>query len=248
MNNDKTNDMSDDIENTIKSNLVEIMEMYDLKQKDLLDILGVSSIQMVQNYLNDYTLPIQKAIRLSEYAEKKKKKKDKSYEIDNKNFLSLDWIYCRSPYMNERDLMTNILFSLSKIFKITARRTHNGNDNVLLIDSRFRDFLFDMNDLDSLWEDEDISIDTFNSMRKDKYKKHKKFLYEIFGSASFKDSEALEIHKVESSNNYKEIYLLDILEAKGKDVSIKNELETDKIPLNDGSSDTIKKIGIKKYD
>src|SRR5699024_12716063 len=55
--------------------------------------------------------------------------------------VSLDWLYCKNDIINERDTMVEILQSLNKGFKITNRKNHHGDDVVLLINSKLRDFL-----------------------------------------------------------------------------------------------------------
>lgn len=229
------------------NNLKEFRKIYNFSQEQMVKILGVQSVQSIKNYESG-NLPLKKAIILSEYAERKKKKMDNNYEINEKNFISLDWIYCRSPYMNDSDVMSNILFSLTKIFDVASRKTHNGDDTVLLIDSRFRDFLFDMKILDNLrLEDLELPDEALNELRKNLYSKHVKYLREIFSDDSFNNN-FFEIHSVENLNEFKKVLVMDIISNKGKDMVIKTEFQKKECSLGDGSDDKIEKLTKKKFE
>lgn len=76
------------------------------------------------------------------------------------------YLYCKNDIINERDTMVEVLQSLNKVFKITNRKNHNGDDVVLLINSKSRDFLRDLNEL---------YIDRQYSFNIDKGKKEKAY-------------------------------------------------------------------------
>ncbi|MBU3202756.1 hypothetical protein [Clostridium algidicarnis] len=111
--------------------------------------------------------------------------------------VSLDWLYCRKEYINEQDTMLHILNALGNILKVAKRKTHNGDDTVLILDSRFRRFIFDVNSL-NFAQSEYIKTNekNYGVLRREVFLKHKNSLEEIFENVDFNDDN-IEIHAVE---------------------------------------------------
>lgn len=179
----------------MENNLKKLREINNnMTQQQLAEELDLS-VQMIKKYEGGDRISIETALNIQE-----------------KFNVSLDWLYCKSPYRNERDTMSDILFSLTKTLKPGRRKTNFGDDNVLVIDSRFREFLYDINGLAS---SKDIylnmSDETYNALRKDIYNKHSSNLRQIFTDVDYFDYNATEIHKIESSNDFNYDELFDIL-------------------------------------
>ncbi|MEG0408681.1 MAG: helix-turn-helix transcriptional regulator [Bacilli bacterium] len=179
----------------MENNLKKLREINDnMTQQQLAEELDLS-IQMIKKYEGGDRISIETALNIQE-----------------KFDVSLDWIYCKSPYMNERDTMSDILFSLTKILKLGRRKTNFGDDNVLVIDSRFREFLFDINGLaSSRYIYLDMSDETYNALRKDIFNRHANNLRQIFSDVEYLDSNATEIHKIETSHDFNYDELFDVL-------------------------------------
>ena len=198
----------------MKNNLKKIKEMYNLTNDQLLDILGVESPQTVKNYLSGGQLPIQKAILLSEYAENKKKEEDENYEIDEKNFLSLDWIYCRNK-MLETDSMVNVIYALRKVIAIEVEIDNSGNKHpILAIDKRFRNFLNDYKNHEFYARCSDVvDLEMYNMGRKKLFDKHKEFLKDLldeesFGSVGFNTADGIKLFQGFTEQDTIENYLI----------------------------------------
>lgn len=128
-------------------------------------------------------------------------------KIANDFGVTLDWLFCRTEHKNEKDAVTQILYSLGKIFKITRRKNHNGDDVVLLMDYRFRNFLCDINKLIIAQVDYlNAGQESLDILLNEKYKEHRKYLEAIFSDIDFNQETSLEIHSVESMT-----YILSVL-------------------------------------
>lgn len=191
----------------MENNLKKLREINDnMTQQQLAEELDLT-IQMIKKYESGDRISIETALKIHE-----------------KFNVSLDWIYCKNSYMNERDTMSDILFSLTKILKLGRRKTNFGDDNVLVIDSRFREFLYDINGLASSRSIYlDMSDENYNSLRGDIYNKHAPNLRQIFSDFEYLDSNATEIHKVETSHDFNYDELFDVL-AEPK-IDEKDEIE-----------------------
>ncbi|PTI47392.1 helix-turn-helix transcriptional regulator, partial [Staphylococcus succinus] len=98
----------------MKNNLSELRKMENLTQEQLAEKLNLS-LATIKKYESERQIPIDQALIISEMFD-----------------VSLDWLYCKNDIINERDTMVEVLQSLNKVFKITNRKNHNGDDVVLL--------------------------------------------------------------------------------------------------------------------
>lgn len=179
----------------MKNNLSELRKMENLTQEQLAENLNLS-LATIKKYESERQIPIDQALIISEMFD-----------------VSLDWLYCKNDIINERDTMVEILQSLNKVFKITNRKNHNGDDVVLLINSKFRDFLRDLNEL-YIDRQYSFNIDkgkkekAYNELREGIFEKHKPIMKSIFDELYFNEKESQEIHDIE---DFTDSNVLDVL-------------------------------------
>jgi len=140
----------------------------------------------------------------------------KSYENGNRNIaidyamkvcdeyhVTLDWLYGRSNYKNNTDIMVSIILALDKIMKIGYKTITYGNEKnremVLWIDKIFATYLHDIDYLRYIYIDSDLK-QAFPQLRAEIQKKYEKLLKELFDEEiieaendRFKDVEDIEI-------------------------------------------------------
>lgn len=179
----------------MKNNLSELRKMENLTQEQLAEKLNLS-LATIKKYESERQIPIDQALIISEMFD-----------------VSLDWLYCKHNIINERDTMVEVLQSLNKVFKITNRKSHNGDDVVLLINSKFRDFLGDLNEL---YIDRQYYFDidkgkkdkAYNELREGIFEKHKPIMKSIFDELYFNEKDSQEIHDIE---DFTDSNVLDVL-------------------------------------
>ncbi|MBM0845349.1 XRE family transcriptional regulator [Staphylococcus saprophyticus] len=179
----------------MKNNLSELRKMENLTQEQLAEKLNLS-LATIKKYESERQIPIDQALIISEMFD-----------------VSLDWLYCKNDIINERDTMVEVLQSLNKVFKITNRKNHNGDDVVLLINSKFRDFLRDLNELyiDRQYSfniDKDKKEKAYNELREGIFEKHKPIMKSIFDELYFNEKDSQEIHDIE---DFTDSNVLDVL-------------------------------------
>ncbi|WP_432740156.1 helix-turn-helix transcriptional regulator [Staphylococcus equorum] len=168
----------------MKNNLSELRKMENLTQEQLAEKLNLS-LATIKKYESERQIPIDQALLISEMFD-----------------VSLDWLYCKKDIINERDTMVEVLQSLNKVFKITNRKNHNGDDVVLLINSKFRYFLRDLNEL-YVERQYSFNIDkgkkekAYNELREGIFEKHKPIMKSIFDKLYFNEKDSQEIHDIE---------------------------------------------------
>lgn len=140
----------------------------------------------------------------------------KSYENGNRNIpidyamkvcdeyhVTLDWLYGRSNYKNNTDIMVSIILALDKIMKIGYKTITNGDyenrETVLWIDKIFATYLHDIENLRCIYTDSDLK-QAFPQLRAEIQKKYEKSLKELFDEEiieaendRFKDVKDIEI-------------------------------------------------------
>ncbi|NBJ70509.1 XRE family transcriptional regulator [Roseburia sp. 1XD42-34] len=179
----------------MKNNLSELRKMKNLTQEQLAEKLNLS-LATIKKYESERQIPIDQALTISEMFD-----------------VSLDWLYCKNDIINERDTMVEVLQSLNKVFKITNRKNHNGDDVVLLINSKFRDFLRDLNEL-YIDKQYSINIDkgkkekAYNELREGIFEKHKPIMKSILDELYFNEKDSQEIHGIE---DFTDSNVLDVL-------------------------------------
>ncbi|AYU55823.1 XRE family transcriptional regulator [Staphylococcus debuckii] len=179
----------------MKNNLSELRKMENLTQEQLAEKLNLS-LATIKKYESERQIPIDQALIISEMFD-----------------VSLDWLYCKNDIINERDTMVEVLQSLNKVFKITNRKNHNGDDVVLLINSKFRDFLRDLNEL-YIDRQYSFNIDkgkkekAYNELREGIFEKHKPIMKSIFDELYFNEKDSQEIHDIE---DFTDSNVLDVL-------------------------------------
>lgn len=179
----------------MKNNLSELRKMENLTQEQLAEKLNLS-LATIKKYESERQIPIEQALIISEMFD-----------------VSLDWLYCKNDIINERDTMVEVLQSLNKVFKITNRKNHNGDDVVLLINSKFRDFLRDLNEL-YIDRQYSFNIDkgkkekAYNELREGIFEKHKPIMKSIFDELYFNEKDSQEIHDIE---DFTDSNVLDVL-------------------------------------
>lgn len=179
----------------MKNNLSELRKMENLTQEQLAEKLNLS-LATIKKYESERQIPIDQALIISEMFD-----------------VSLDWLYCKNDIINERDTMVEVLQSLNKVFKITNRKNHNGDDVVLLINSKFRDFLRDLNEL-YIDRQYSFNIDkgkkekAYNELREGVFEKHKPIIKSIFDELYFNEKDSQEIHDIE---DFTDSNVLDVL-------------------------------------
>jgi transcriptional regulator with XRE-family HTH domain len=179
----------------MKNNLSELRKMENLTQEQLAEKLNLS-LATIKKYESERQIPIDQALIISEIFD-----------------VSLDWLYCKNDIINERDTMVEVLQSLNKVFKITNRKNHNGDDVVLLINSKFRDFLRDLNEL-YIDRQYSFNIDkgkkekAYNELREGIFEKHKPIMKSIFDELYFNEKDSQEIHDIE---DFTDSNVLDVL-------------------------------------
>lgn len=114
----------------MKTRLREIRDINKFTQEEFSKTLNLSQRTYESYEREERPLPIDVAIQIS-----------KLYDV------SLDWIFYQSDQKNQLDSITKTLVALRKVFKVVHQNTRYGHDVVLLIDSRFRDFIDSMNTL-----------------------------------------------------------------------------------------------------
>src|SRR5699024_3488146 len=179
----------------MKNNLKELRKMENLTQEQLAKNLNLS-LATIKKYESERQIPIDQALIISEMFD-----------------VSLDWLYCKNDIINARDTMVEILQSLNKVFKITNRKNHNGDDVVLLINSKFIDVLRDLNELyiDSQYSyniDKAKKEKAYNELREGIFEKHKPIMKSIFDELYFNEKESQEIHDIE---DFTDSNVLDVL-------------------------------------
>ena len=120
--------------------------------------------------------------------------------------FSIDWFLNRRDFMDERDVMADVVFALSRIMQVkvvahleeTSDGTIERSEALLCIDRRFYDFLTDIRDLEQLLSGSAIiTPETYNAIRKQIYKKHRNSIREIFERDEFNESNELHIHSAD---------------------------------------------------
>ncbi|MGF3226757.1 helix-turn-helix domain-containing protein [Facklamia sp. P12932] len=175
------------------NNLKKLRMMKNLTQEQLAEELNLS-LSTIKKYEGDRQIPIEQAL-----------------EISNKFDVTLDWLYCKKDIINERDTLVEVLQSLNKVFKMTTRETHNGDDVVLLVDSKFRDFLQEINDIYIAsmyfnYQEKEKEDPIINDLRKRIFEKYEPILKKIFEEVYFDEEHACEVHDINDTK------LLDVLE------------------------------------
>ncbi|MCQ9289446.1 helix-turn-helix transcriptional regulator [Staphylococcus gallinarum] len=179
----------------MKNYLSELRKMENLTQEQLAEKLNLS-LATIKKYESERQIPIDQALIISEMFD-----------------VSLDWLYCKNDIINERDTMVEVLQSLNKVFKIPNRKNHNGDDVVLLINSKFRDFLRDINEL-YIDRQYSFNIDkgkkekAYNELREGVFEKHKPIIKSIFDELYFNEKDSQEIHDIE---DFTDSNVLDVL-------------------------------------
>lgn len=179
----------------MKNNLSELRKMENLTQEQLAEKLNLS-LATIKKYESERQIPIDQALIISEMFD-----------------VSLDWLYCKNDIINERDTIVEVLQSLNKVFKITNKKSHNGDDVVLLINSKFRDFLRDLNELyiDGQYSfniDKGKKEKAYNELREGIFEKHKPIMKSIFDELYFNEKDSQEIHDIE---DFTDSNVLDVL-------------------------------------
>lgn len=175
----------------MSTNLQKLRKSLDLTQQEFVDkykdkihIFKLDTLQSYEQGRRD--LPIDVAIKIS-----------------TEFCVTLDWLYCQKEYANDNDMLTQILVALRKVFKVKNKHTHNGWDTVLLVDYRFRNFIANMNKLVSDYSDNPrIEEKMYLQNLKDIYNEQKVYLSQIFGTSSFNEEKALEIHEIANMDGF----------------------------------------------
>lgn len=157
-----------------KNNLKELMMSHNISNAELCSMLSVGE-SAVKSYLNgNRLLPLHHGLLLAE-----------------KYNVSLDWLYCRTNYTCEHDIMSSIALALYKVFCINEN-TKSGYP-ILYIDRLFCNYLEEINEirlkkslggLDNSWYE--LQIEAVQS-------KYKDYFDSIFGLSGFNKDKAVEI-------------------------------------------------------
>lgn len=116
--------------------------------------------------------------------------------------VTLDWFYGIDQEPNKKDSMVQIVNALSKVFTVAIRKTpFCDNDQVLLMDKRFRSLLSDIQSF-CHFKEHSIQLDErlYIEQRRKIYEKHKKYLIELLGEVNFNENDAFEIYGVHSNS------------------------------------------------
>ncbi|WP_281193033.1 helix-turn-helix domain-containing protein [Erysipelothrix rhusiopathiae] len=157
---------------------------------------------------------------------------DLGIEIADKYGVSLDWLYCRSDFKQEKDSMVKVISALYKVLSVGYRKTpYADRDVVLLMDNRFAKLINDIRDYEYFANMTGvIDRETYNNGRKAIFEKYEEYFKELLGEAVFTEYESLAIYGVESAS------------YKNEDDTILNYLGSN---LDDNGLD---KIGDKKHE
>lgn len=158
----------------IENRLKDLMEIHDLTNQELADSVGLE-LGTLNTYIstksNSRDLPVNVAI-----------------DIANEYHTTLDWIYGNSSFLTEQDSRVDILFCLRKVFQIgfDKRIEKFANEEiiekipVLLIDNKFRTFLFNIKNLEADKVLNELDDEEYSYKLNLIYKKYKGYFKEIF--------------------------------------------------------------------
>lgn len=160
--------------------LKEMRMLFGLTQEQLAIELDMS-VATIKKYEGERQIPIESAIY-----------------ICDKYKISLDWLYGRQSYMNEVDAIKHIIIVLSRVFKIRVKKSFNGVETILMMDSSFGKLIKDINNLELA---QSIYINTSNEnfvkLVKEIIEKNKYLFSSIISERSFNENDAIEIREVE---------------------------------------------------
>lgn len=168
-----------------KDRLNQVIDRSGLSQKDFAEKFYITH-EALKNYLyGRRKIPVEFLIKVV-----------KEYKV------TLDWFYGISEGLNKEDSMVKIVSALSKVFTISIKKTpFCENDQVLLMDKRFKNLLADIQNF-CYYKENSIQVDeeVYNKQRMKIYERHEKYLKELLGEVIFVEEDAFEIYGVYSSN------------------------------------------------
>lgn len=172
-----------------KDRLKELMQKKHITQKQLADLCSTSESTIRKYKSGENNIPVEIATIIA-----------------NEYGVTLDWLYCRSEYMNVNDIEANILLAFEKIFRFTVKKDVQGYTYpVLLIDKKFYKYISDLDKLRQLHDLSDVTSDTYKTARKEIHMKYKSLFNELFDRDDFDEDIAIQI------KDYEGLTILDIL-------------------------------------
>lgn len=166
--------------NEVKDRLKQLMAQKGITSKQLASLCHLSE-DSIKGYKRTNTLPL-------EHAEK----------IADEYNVTLDWLYGRSEYQSETDIMVDIMLALEKVFHFTAKKDKSGDTYpVLLIDRTFYEYITDLQKLQHFKTTAPIAKNTYANARREIYNKYQEEFHRIFGITGFNEEAAIEIRNFE---------------------------------------------------
>ncbi len=163
-----------------KDRLKKLMEQRGVTNRQLGDLCGVAE-ETVRGYKKGNGVPLDVAIKIAD-----------TYGV------TLDWLFGRSEYQNETDLMVDIVLALDKVFRFTTIKDASGCEwPVLQIDRNFYEYITDLQRLQRLKETSSMIEKEYVNVRRGIYEKYKTLLNEIFNADGFNENAAIQIRDFE---------------------------------------------------
>lgn len=170
-------------ENKAKDRLKQLMEQKGISNSQLAELCSVS-VDSIKNYKRGgYRdgLPLDVAIKIAD-----------------KYRVTLDWLFGRSEYQSETDLMADVVLALDNVFRFTARKDAAGDmQPVLLIDRQFYAYINDLQKLQSLKAASSMIESEYTNARREIYSKYHELFRGMFNVQGFNENAAIEIHDFE---------------------------------------------------
>lgn len=171
-----------------KDRLKQLMAQKGITKKQLAALCNLSE-DSIKGYRKGNTLPLEHAMKIAD-----------EYNV------TLDWLFGRSEYQNESDLMVDIVLALDKVFRFTVRKDTSGDTYpVLLIDRQFHEYITDLQKLQSLKATSAMLENTYINARREIYNKYQMVFRHIFSTMGFNEEAAIEIR------NFEGLTIIDIL-------------------------------------
>lgn len=170
-----------DISESVQSRLKCVVLKSDLNQKEFADKYHITYEALRSYIYGRRKIPIEFLI-----------------DVAKDNNITLDWFYGINDEPRKNDTMVQTLNALSNVFKIKYRKTTFGDDQVLLIDRRFGNFLLDIQQF-NYYKEVSVKVDEkyYIEQRRQIFKKHESLLKQIFEDVNFNEDDSIEINNVD---------------------------------------------------
>ncbi len=157
--------------------LDELQKKYEISNENLARELNISDSTLKSYKNGNRDIPSHIAIQIKE-----------RYNV------TLDWLYGLSNFLDEHDIMVDIMLALDKIFKFTTKKGQTSMEEpVLLINKTFYDYIREIQRLQQ-WKDHSIP---YKAYREEIYSRYRDYFKEIWKMDGFDDSQVIEINNFE---------------------------------------------------